>query len=189
VIDLAQRTLDDARQAVWDLRAPAVDGTFPTVLRQVAEDAIRGTDLTLSFEVRGVARPVTDRVEAATARVLHESIANTIKHAGARLVRVRLSYKTRSVRLSVSDDGRGFEPDPAFRAYGEHWGLLGMKERAAELRGTLAVRSSPGRGTTVVLRLPDRTTSAAQEDSGKARVSPNGELLGESRDRFLEPLR
>ncbi|HKE91574.1 MAG TPA: ATP-binding protein, partial [Gemmatimonadales bacterium] len=54
-----------------------------------------------------------------------------------------------------SDDGRGFEVDPAFRAYGGHWGLLGMKERAAELRGTLRVRSAPGRGTTVALRLPE----------------------------------
>jgi signal transduction histidine kinase len=51
--------------------------------------------------------------------------------------------------------------DPEFRAYGGHWGLLGMKERAAELRGALTVRSAPGRGTTVGLRIPDRAGSAA----------------------------
>jgi signal transduction histidine kinase len=167
VIGLAQRTLDDARQAVWDLRAPAIDAaSFPVALRQVAQNVVRGTDLTLNFEVWGAERPLAAQIEAAAARVLQEAIANTIKHAAARSVRVRLSYRTRSLTLSVSDDGRGFQVDPAFRAYGGHWGLLGMKERAAELRGTLTVRSSPGRGTTVALRIPDRTASAAAATHG-----------------------
>ena len=161
VLDLAQRTLDDARQAVWDLRAPAVGaGTFAVALRRIAEHAVRGTDLTLDFEVRGADRPLPEELGAAVSRVLQESIANTIKHAGARSVRVRLAYRPSSVRLGVSDDGKGFDVDPAFRAYGGHWGLLGMKERAAELRGTLTVRSSPGGGTTVRLQLPDRTASS-----------------------------
>jgi PAS domain S-box-containing protein len=164
VMGLAQRTLDDARQAVWDLRAPAVGaGTFPAALRQLAETAIRGSDLALDFEVSGVERPLAEQVQAAAERVLQESIVNTIKHAAACSVRVRLSYRTRSLRLRVSDDGKGFEVDPAFRAYGGHWGLLGMKERAAELHGTLTVRSSPSRGTTVTLRIPERTSAAATQ--------------------------
>jgi len=161
VIGMAERTLDDARQAVWDLRAPAMAaGPFPAALREVAENAVRGTDLTLDFQAVGVERPLLEQVEAAAARVLQESIANTIKHAAARSVRVRLSYGTRSLRLSISDDGKGFQVDPAFRAYGGHWGLLGMKERVAELHGTLTVRSAPGRGTTVALRIPDRMAAA-----------------------------
>jgi two-component system, NarL family, sensor histidine kinase DegS len=110
--------------------------------------------------VRGVERPIAPQLEAAAERVLLESIANAVKHAAARSVRVRLSYRARSLRLSISDDGAGFQVDPAFRAYGGHGELPGMKERAAELRGTLAVRSSPGRGTTVALRIPDRTALA-----------------------------
>jgi len=162
VIGQAQRTLDDARQAVWDLRAPAVAaGGFAATLRQVADDAVRGTALALDFEVSGVERSVPARVESAAARVLQEAVANTIRHAGARSVRVRLAYRTGGLRLDISDDGKGFDVDPEFRAYGGHWGLLGMKERAAELRGTLTVRSAPGHGTTVVLRVPDRATSAA----------------------------
>jgi signal transduction histidine kinase len=122
---------------------------------------MRGTGLELRFEVRGVERPTTTQVEAAATRILQESIANTIKPAGARSLRVRLSYRRRSVRLSVSDDGTGFRVEPVFRAFGGHWGLLGMKERASELRGTLTIRSEPGRGTTVVQRLPDRAASTA----------------------------
>jgi signal transduction histidine kinase len=156
VIALAQRTLDEARQAVWDLRAFSAAENFPMALRQVAEETVRGADLSLDFEVSGLERPLTPEVEAATARVLQESLRNTIKHASACAVQVRLSYRAQSLKLSISDDGVGFQVDPAFRAYGGHWGLLGMSERAAELQGTLRVRSSPGYGTTVALRIPDR---------------------------------
>ena len=165
IVDLAQRTLDDARRAVWDLRAPVADGAaFSAALRQVAEQAVRGTDLTLAFEISGGERAMPAKVEAVAARVVQEAIANAIKHAAARRINVHLAYRPRGVRLSISDDGKGFDVDPEFRVYGGHWGLLGMKERAAELRGALSVRSAPGRGTTVALRVPD---------------SPNGELLGE----------
>jgi signal transduction histidine kinase len=176
VVGLAQRTLDDARQAIWDLRTPlGMEGNFSTALREIAEDAVRGTDLALDFEVRGGERPLAPHVESAIARVLQESIANTVKHAAACSLRARFSYRDRSVRLSIADDGVGFQVDPEFRAYGGHWGLLGMKERATELCGTLKVRSLPGQGTTVVLRIPDRAMPAAT--LGSPLRSPNGELL------------
>src|SRR5262249_34355783 len=156
VVGQAQRTLDDARQAIWDLRSSALNaGAFPTALKESAEAAIRGTDLALDFAVRGIERPLAAPVEAAAARVLQESIANVVKHAEAQSVRVRFSYGPRGVKLSIADDGKGFHVDPEFRAYGGHWGLLGMKERAAELHGRLTVASAPGHGTTVALRVPD----------------------------------
>jgi nitrate/nitrite-specific signal transduction histidine kinase len=51
------------------------------------------------------------------------------------------------VRLSITDNGRGFVVDPNFQAYGGHWGLLGMRERVTQVHGKLRVRSSPGQGT------------------------------------------
>ena len=161
VIAQAERTLDDARQAVWDLRAPApVAGGFPATLRELAEQVLQGTGLTLDFDVSGIERPLSAEVEGAAARVLQESIANTVKHAEARAVSVRLAYRRGGLMLTVSDDGKGFQVDPAFRAYGGHWGLLGMRERAAELRGAIRVRSAPGQGTTVAFRVPCREKSA-----------------------------
>ena len=160
LVKMAQRTRDDARKAVWDLREPAVAAdTFAAALRKLAESVIRGTELDLEFDIRGAERPLPPQLEAAIERVVQESIANTVKHANARSVRVLLSYTSGEVRLQVSDDGQGFEVDPAFRAYGGHWGLLGMRERAAELHGTVTVLSTPGTGTSVLLQLPDRTES------------------------------
>jgi len=156
IVDVAQRTLDEARQAVWDLREPvSLPESFAASLRQLAERGIASTNLTLDFDVRGFERPLASPVQSVATRVLQECIANVVKHANARSIRVRVSYEADGLKLSVSDDGIGFQLDPTFRAHGAHWGLLGMKERASELRGALAVRSARGRGTTVVLRLPD----------------------------------
>jgi two-component system sensor histidine kinase NreB len=57
------------------------------------------------------------------------------------------------VRLTVTDDGRGFKVEQAFRSYAGRWGLLGMRERADRIGGTLRVRSAPDRGTVVELRV------------------------------------
>jgi PAS domain S-box-containing protein len=163
VVAQAQRTLDDARQAVWDLRAPSPSGgSLPDAIRELAEQAVRGTRLELELEVSGTPYPVGPRVEAAAARVLQESIANTVRHGDARGVWVRLRYAPRALRLTVRDDGRGFQVDPEFRAYGGHWGLLGMRERAVELQGSLRVESAPDCGTTVALRIP-RAAAPARE--------------------------
>jgi signal transduction histidine kinase len=163
VVAQAERTLDDARRAVWDLRAPVLDGRpLSVALRELAERAVAGAGVALEFEVTGVECPLPERVQAATVRVLQEAIANTLKHAEASMVQVRLSYRARSLGLRVSDDGTGFAVDPAFRAYGGHWGLLGMRERAAELNGTLTVRSDPGCGTAVALRIPHRSVAPAR---------------------------
>jgi signal transduction histidine kinase len=155
LVGLAQKTLEDARHAVWDIRAPALaGGDFPATLRAGAEDSVRGTGLTLECTVEGVPRPLDPQVETAVFRVAQEAIANVVKHAAARTVRLGLYYGELGMRLSVRDDGRGFTVDPDFHAYGGHWGLLGMHERASQLRAKLAIRSAVGQGTKVILVSP-----------------------------------
>jgi PAS domain S-box-containing protein len=155
LIGLAQQTLTDARRAVWDLRSPALAAdNLPAALRSAAEDCVRGTTLELEYHVGGPSQPVDPEVEAVVVRVAQEAITNVVKHADARTVRVRLSFETRRLRLSVIDDGRGFAVEPDFQAYGGHWGLLGMRERASQIHGKLSLRSTPGHGTEVVLLVP-----------------------------------
>jgi PAS domain S-box-containing protein len=155
VVSLAQKTLGDARRAVWDLRAPSLtSGDFPAAVRAAAEDCLRGTALTLEYVMEGPPRPVDPDIEAVAVRVVQEAITNALKHAAACTVRLKLSFEARGVRLSVRDDGRGFAVDPNFQAYGGHWGLLGMRERATQVRGKLRVRSTPGQGTEVALLVP-----------------------------------
>jgi PAS domain S-box-containing protein len=154
LVSLAQQTLTDARRAVWDLRSPALAGDFPAALRTAVEDCVRGTTLGLEFDIGGPLQPVNPDVEAVVVRVAQEAVTNVVKHADARMVRVRLSFETRRVRLSVIDDGRGFTVESNFQAYGGHWGLLGMRERASQVHGKLSLRSTPGHGTELVLLVP-----------------------------------
>lgn len=156
LIALAQGTLTDARRSVWDLRsASPVGDDLPARLRTGAEDLLRGTELTVEFGApQGVPGTIDSEVEAVLLRVMQEAIANVVKHAAARTVRVTLAYETRRVRLSIADDGRGFVVDPDLQSYGGHWGLLGMRERASQLRGTLSIHSTPGAGTEIVLLVP-----------------------------------
>jgi signal transduction histidine kinase len=161
---------------VWDLRAPALAaGDFPAALRTAAEDCVRGTHLELEHDVGEPPRPVDPAVEAVVLRVAQEALANVVKHADARRVQVRLSFETRRVRLSVIDDGRGFVVPSDFQAYGGHWGLLGMRERASQVHGKLSLRSTPGQGTEVVLRVPYVARHAAPAPgpaSGSASEAP-----------------
>jgi PAS domain S-box-containing protein len=155
LIGLAQQTLIDARRAVWDLRSPALaDGDFPAAVRNAVEDCVRGTKLELEYTVGGPPQRLDSDTEAVVIRVAQEAVTNVVKHAEARTVQVRLSFAARRVRLSVIDDGRGFAVESDFHAYGGHWGLLGMRERASQVRGKLSLQSTPGQGTELVLLVP-----------------------------------
>jgi len=155
IVGQVQKTLEDARRAVWDMRSPALDGAeLSATLRTVAEDATRGTGIGLNYEVKGLPRPVDPSIEAVAFRVVQEAVANAVKHASAQSVKVRCTYGARRMRLSITDDGKGFTVDPDFGTYGGHWGLLGMRERASQIRARLSVRSTPGQGTEIRLLLP-----------------------------------
>jgi PAS domain S-box-containing protein len=171
LIALAQGTLTDARRSVWDLRSVSpVGDDLPARLRAGAENVLRGTELTLEVGApQGVPVPIDSEVEAVLLKVMQEAIANVVKHAAARTVRLTVGYETRRVRLSIVDDGRGFVVDPDLQSYGGHWGLLGMRERASQLRGTLSIHSTPGSGAEIVLLLPyssGRTRGADRKSEG-----------------------
>ena len=92
------------------------------------------------------------RPELAILRIANEALHNAVRHAGAAHVTVSLTGADGTLVLDVSDDGSGFDPErPELRA--RHLGLTSMEERARELGGHLEIRSAPGSGTTVVLRV------------------------------------
>jgi signal transduction histidine kinase len=97
---------------------------------------------------------VTARLSPAQARelahVVREAVSNAVRHGGARGVRVRLAAGAGGARLTVRDDGAGFDPSTAPPGHG----LRNMAARAAGRGGSLAVASAPGRGTTIRLRFP-----------------------------------
>jgi signal transduction histidine kinase len=94
-------------------------------------------------------------VEYNLLRIAQEAIINAVKHAGARTIGVTLQLLPDVLRIAVEDDGAGFLPadTPA-----DHFGLVGMKERAKEIGAELSVRSEPRMGTGIVVDFPIRKT-------------------------------
>jgi signal transduction histidine kinase len=165
VLTLAQKTLADARQAVWDMRPPALEeGDFAPTLGAVLERTLSDHSLVFDYVVRGLPRLLSKQAETVVFRVAQEAVANVVKHASAHAVRVTLAYENSSVRLTVADDGCGFTVDADFRTYAGHWGLLGMRERASQLRGKFVVRSAPGQGTRIVLQVPSGGVAAGARE-------------------------
>jgi signal transduction histidine kinase len=162
ILTLAQRTLEDARRAIWDIRPAALgQADLPSVVAGTVRDVLAGTGVALDWVVDGTPYPLDSEADAIVLRVAQEAVANVVKHAAASRVQICLSYEPPGVRLSVKDDGRGFAVDPDLRAYAGHWGLLGMRERAAHARGRLAIRSAIGDGTEILLTVPTQTAESA----------------------------
>ena len=142
--------LADARQSIWALRSQdSEETTLPVRLRRMVE-AADGNGLKASFGIFGAYRPLPAEVEREFLRVAQEAIHNVKKHAEAKNLLVQLEYGPGEIALDVRDDGRGFATDEAQPP--GHFGLTGMRERAAAIGGTLDVTSEPDAGTTVRLR-------------------------------------
>ena len=146
--------LADARQSIWALRSQdSGENTLPVLLRRATEHA-GGHGIEASFSVYGAYRPMPPGTEREFLRVAQEAIHNVKKHAGARNLFVQLEYRPSEITLEVRDDGRGFRTGDVPNSPPGHYGLTGMRERAALIGGTLQVTSEPEGGTTVRLQAP-----------------------------------
>jgi PAS domain S-box-containing protein len=150
IVELADSTIRDARQAVWDIRAPALaQKGLLVALEEEARKAASG--IHIDFSVSGTPRTLSPPVEDTFFRIGQEAVVNAAKHSAASSISVVLAYRPRSVRLTVVDDGRGFCVDQLGRTHGGRWGLLGMRERAKRIGASIVIHSSEGKGTTVEL--------------------------------------
>jgi signal transduction histidine kinase len=148
---LATAALDEARGAIGGLRPTLLDDlglgpSLDSLARSIPVDQVR-------LDVEPVDLP--SHVEVALYRIAQEALQNVVKHADASSVTVRLGRDPDGVRLSVTDDGRGFADLSVEEAAERHaYGLVGIQERAELIGATLTVRSVPGKGTTVEVLVP-----------------------------------
>ncbi|KAB2965691.1 MAG: GAF domain-containing protein [Thermoanaerobaculia bacterium] len=157
VAELVARTdavIDGLHRLAADLRPASLDHLgLEAALRQYTRSAGAESGLAVRFKARGF----TDErlplaVETALYRVAQEAMTNVARHARATRVDVLVERRGDRVLVMVEDDGVGFETGRVLR--GDHFGLLGMRERAEALGGILTVESTPGSGTTVVVEVP-----------------------------------
>jgi signal transduction histidine kinase len=147
----ARENLAEARTLVTALTPATLEaGTLGDTVRRVTSATGAQAGIEAHAEVTGTARRLPTGTEVVLLRVCQEALANVRKHAGARQVRVRLCYADTTVRLTVTDDGKGFDPGGTNGGYG----LKGMRDRVSQVGGTVEVASVPGRGTEVSAEVP-----------------------------------
>src|ERR671932_1604293 len=147
----AERALDDSRAAIAALTRPLNEPLDAALARNATEVAERlGSHADLHLQA-GVDVPAAMR--ESLVRVVRESVSNAVRHGRASRVAVSLT-RADDLRLAIADNGCGFDPAGRPAQPDAGFGLLSMSERAEALGGALAIRSAPGRGTTIEVVLP-----------------------------------
>ena len=149
---LIDNTIDEVRGLATRLRPGVLDdlGLIDALEWYIADFGKR-TGIACTFKHRQV--PDIDGIGATAAyRIVQEALTNVTRHAAATQVKVSLEPKKGMVTLAVADNGRGFDLQEI--AASECLGLVGMRERAGLLGGSLEIRSRPGKGTKVCFKLP-----------------------------------
>jgi signal transduction histidine kinase/ligand-binding sensor domain-containing protein len=152
---MVSSSVDETRRYVWDLRETSDDvADLGRALETLAHRSAGGRPETCVVTVEGLAVRLAQDVHDQLLRIAHEALRNALKHAHARRIDLQLAYQGDRITLVVRDDGRGFQPEGAEGPEQGHFGLLGMRERAARIGGVLNLASQRGQGTTVQVVLP-----------------------------------
>ena len=147
----AGAALSEARRSLSGLRHRDPASGLAAAVEQTARQLAESSDVRLELTIDDRPRELPPDVEYNLLRIAQEAIANAVRHSGAKTVHVSLDGAPDRVHLFVSDDGRGFDGGVAPPA--GHYGLIGMKERAAHIGADLQLTSAPGRGTTVAVQV------------------------------------
>jgi len=153
-LTMAQDNLEEARRSVHDLRAAPLEGrTLLEALQNLTANLRDEGLFTVDLRAPMTLPLLSARVETALLRVVQEAISNCRKHAQCSAVALDIDLDDDALTVQVIDNGCGFDVDEA-RKLPDRYGLSSMIERVTQIGGTLDVKSQPGNGTTVSLRIP-----------------------------------
>jgi signal transduction histidine kinase len=149
---LVQQLQAGVRSIVWNLRGSSL-ATQPLAdaIRPAIANATSGRQLEILTV--GQARRLPEVIGHELLRVAQEAAANAVKHGNAQRIVIRLDFSAPAqMRLVIEDDGAGFDTSAPVPA--GHFGIIGIRERVEKLGGHLELRSQPGKGTTVEVKVP-----------------------------------
>jgi signal transduction histidine kinase len=156
--EMADSALEGVRRFSQDLRPSILDdlGLVPA-LEWLITELEKNYGMTTKVGVTGRRRRLTPEIELTVFRIAQEVLSNIRRHSQASSVEMSLDFGTDALTLVISDNGQGFDipPRTSDLALSGKLGIIGMRERARLVSGTLIVNSEKGAGTTVTLRIPN----------------------------------
>jgi signal transduction histidine kinase len=170
---MAQRTAQELTRIMNDLRPTLLDsaGLVPAI-RRLAEENLHLHDIQVSVEVSGSCPRLASEVEANIFRLAQSAIMNIVLHAEATRTWITIGCDQEDLTLRIRDNGRGFEVRKITgidRDTGRGRGLVTMEERAKLLGGSIKFESAPGKGTTIVAKVPLKGSVDVQDSSSRSR--------------------
>jgi signal transduction histidine kinase len=171
LLDDVQVIADAALHTVRDLSHllhPALldDLGLPAAIDWYLRAFAKRHGIAVEMKQEGMTTRLAPEVELAAYRVVQEALTNVARHAEAKNCRVSIQRRRDRLEVTILDNGKGFDPETVGETGGRKGlGLLGMRERAAQLTGAVRIESAPGEGTRVRLELPARPAPSSQEDA------------------------
>jgi two-component system, NarL family, sensor histidine kinase DegS len=143
--------LNEIRRYSHELRPSILDNLgLAAAIESLVDDFRSETRIRIKLNIQGNIIRMADEVELALFRIIQEALTNIRKHSEATVSRVNLRFTPQIIKLSISDNGKGFNVNKSQDLVtAGHLGLVGMKERASLIKGNLRIKSETGRGTTV----------------------------------------
>ncbi len=156
LLEVAREADVDIRESIIGLRATISElGLLPTLTQYLVKyEKNYGIQTQLEGSETFTDGAFESLVEVQLLRILQEALTNVRKHANARNVRITFVLEDGWARVTVHDDGLGFDPAVSSAGMEEHVGLRVMRERAEEVGGSLSLQSASGQGTELVVRVP-----------------------------------
>jgi signal transduction histidine kinase/ligand-binding sensor domain-containing protein len=152
----AEDCVRETRQSVWDIRsADAEVQDLPSALNHSGQQLTAGKPTQFEFTCEGEPRELPSEVRQQLLRIAREAIGNAVQHAAPKHIRLKLTFGLRQLQLTISDDGAGFDTGKRNELAG-HFGLVTMKERAKQVKGSIQILSTVGQGTSIVVRIPGK---------------------------------
>ena len=153
---LTQMTLEGLRRLALDLHPPMLEDLGLKVSIEKFVDTYRETqNITVDLELQGNFDRVPHNEALICYRTLQEGLTNIAKHSGADHADIKIHVKGRSLRMTIRDNGVGFDNEKAEKAkQNRHLGLVSMRERVELLNGVFHIEGAPGRGTGIAVVIP-----------------------------------
>jgi signal transduction histidine kinase len=155
-IEVARAAYGDVHNMALDLRPAMLDrlGLIPT-LQWYARRQAKYARCEIAFEADAIPIQLPSDILIAAFRFVQEAVSNAVRHASPQRIQIQARYRPGCVELQIRDDGVGFDPSLAVKFEEPHGGLglVGIRQRAADVGGHVSIRSQPGSGTEIVALL------------------------------------
>ena len=149
-----RNTMNELRETIWTMNKEAVstDAFAQKLAEYLTKSGQASPDISFDFDQRGDHHGQLNAAETLHGfRMVQEAVNNAIKYANARCIKVEVDHsQALAIQITITDDGDGFDPTTVIRGNG----LNNLEERAIEAKGSCVIESAPGKGTSVLIKLP-----------------------------------